>query len=620
MATSLGEAVLELKADRDGLERDLRSARMDVEGALGGLSAVGGALVNAGLAAATAGIAALGAGLGMSVSAAADAQQVQAQLNAVLQSTGGIAGVTAEQVNALADELSRLTPFEDEAIVSAESLLLTFTNIGQDVFPDATRIVLDMSQALGQDLKSSAIQLGKALQDPINGVTALRRVGVNFTDAQMEMIQAMVEAGDIMGAQKMILAELQTEFGGSAEAAGSTFAGQLKILKTQLGNIGEKIGGAVLPALSELAGKLMEYLGKPEVQAAITSIAEKIGEFAASVVEAVPVVIEWFKKAFDWLTQNKGVIVGVLAAIGVAIAAFVYSTVIPAAAAMIAATWPILAIMAAVAAVAYLVYTAWTENWGGIQEKVAAVWAVLEPIFQAVWTWLQDQIAQAIQRVGAIVAWLSALWTGTLQPALAAVWGFLKDYIFPLFVAIADFLSAVFSVALTALAGLWKNVLQPAIQAVWSWLAEKLQPVWDALVTLWQEVVLPIIEKIAAWLAEKLSPALAGLKEWLSGVTEWFSKMADAIRNLELPDWLTPGSPTPLEIGLRGIAAAMDDVARKGLPDLRMGLALERPAYLPAGQGQAAGTTINANISFADTDLTPESLQRALKMLEWTYA
>ena len=61
---------------------------------------------------------------------------------------------------------------------------MTFTKIGQDIFPDATRIVLDMSQALGQDLKSSAVQVGKALQDPILGVSALRRVGVNFSDSQ----------------------------------------------------------------------------------------------------------------------------------------------------------------------------------------------------------------------------------------------------------------------------------------------------------------------------------------------------------------------------------------------------------------------------------------------------
>ena len=62
--------------------------------------------------------------------------------------------------------------------------MLTFTGVGKDVFPQAIQTVLDMSQALGQDLKSSTVQLGKALNSPIDGITALSRVGVSFTDAQ----------------------------------------------------------------------------------------------------------------------------------------------------------------------------------------------------------------------------------------------------------------------------------------------------------------------------------------------------------------------------------------------------------------------------------------------------
>lgn len=381
--TSLGEAILDLKADRSQLDSDMRSARASVEGALGGLAQVGGTLVSAGLTAAAAGIATLGGGLVWSVQQAADAEAVQAQLNAVLKSTGGIAGVTAEQVNALADELSRLTPFEDDAIVSAQSMLLTFTNIGQDVFPDATRTILDMSQALGQDLQQSAVQIGKALQDPIQGVTALRRVGVNFTDEQMDMIKAMVEAGDVAGAQRFILRELQTEFGGSAEAAGKTFAGQLKILRTQLGNIGETIGGAVLPVLSQLATQLLDYLARPEVQAGIAAIAQALADFAAQAAAALPGVIAWFQQAFGWLAQNQGVIVGALAAIGVAIAAWVYTTVIPAAIAVISSLAPIIAIMAVVAAAAYLIYEAWQHNFLGIRDTVTTVFTAIKLVFQA---------------------------------------------------------------------------------------------------------------------------------------------------------------------------------------------------------------------------------------------
>lgn len=193
---------------------------------------------------------------GSMISGAMEAEEIQAQLGAVLASTGGKAGVTADQVNELASSLSTMTKFEDDSIVSAQNMLLTFTNIGSDVFPQATETMLNMSQAMGQDLQSSATQLGKALNDPVGSLGALTRVGVQFTDAQKEQIEAMAKSGDMMGAQKIILGELETQFGGAAEAAGGTYAGKMAILQNQLGNVKETIGGALLPVLTTLMEKL----------------------------------------------------------------------------------------------------------------------------------------------------------------------------------------------------------------------------------------------------------------------------------------------------------------------------------------------------------------------------
>jgi hypothetical protein len=146
---------------------------------LGGM-AKGALMGGLGLAAtgATAALGGVTAGLGLAIREAIDAEGVLAQLDSVLKSTGGSAGITRDMATDLADSLSAVTRFSDDAVLSGENILLTFTNIGKDVFPAATETMLDMSQALGQDLQSSAIQLGKALQDPVNGVTALKRVGV----------------------------------------------------------------------------------------------------------------------------------------------------------------------------------------------------------------------------------------------------------------------------------------------------------------------------------------------------------------------------------------------------------------------------------------------------------
>lgn len=192
-----------------------------------------------------------------------EAQKVMALTNAVIKSTGGVSGMTANSVVGLAEKLSRLTGVDDEAVQSAENMLLTFTKIGKDVFPDTTEAVLNMATAMNQgaiptaeQLSSTAIQVGKALNDPIAGVTALQKVGVKLTETQKEQIKSFMAVGDIASAQKIILSELTTEFGGAAEAAGETFAGKLAKLHTQIGNVKEGIGGALLPVLSLMIGMI----------------------------------------------------------------------------------------------------------------------------------------------------------------------------------------------------------------------------------------------------------------------------------------------------------------------------------------------------------------------------
>lgn len=214
----------------------------------------------------------------------AQASKVAAQTNAVLKSTGGVANVTAAQVNNLSGALMKKTGIDDEAIQSGENLLLTFTGVrnevgkGNDIFTQATKTMTDMSVALGQDMKTSAIQLGKALNNPIKGMTALQRVGVTFTDAQKAQVAAMVKAGDTMGAQKLILAELNKEFGGSAEAAGKTLPGQINILKQEFSNFAGVLVGTVIPPITDVLKLFMSH------QEVIVPLVAVFGTLAAAVV------------------------------------------------------------------------------------------------------------------------------------------------------------------------------------------------------------------------------------------------------------------------------------------------------------------------------------------------
>lgn len=118
-----------------------------------------------------------------------EAERVETQLNAVLKSTRHAAGLTAIELKNMASEMQMLTAFGDEEVLSMQNILLTFKNIKGDEFKRATMAVLDLSTAMGQDLKSSAIQVGKALNDPKIGLTALQLVGITFSDSQKKLIK-----------------------------------------------------------------------------------------------------------------------------------------------------------------------------------------------------------------------------------------------------------------------------------------------------------------------------------------------------------------------------------------------------------------------------------------------
>jgi phage-related protein len=262
--------VVDFVSDTSGLSSGFAKAEGSSSKFASSLKSVGKA---GALAAGAAGVGALIYTVKTGIGEWEQSQKVTAQTEAVIKSTGKAAGVTTKQVQDLAGSIMKKTGIDDEAVQSGENLLLTFTNIrnetgkNNDIFTQATRIMTDMSVALGQDMKTSAIQLGKALNDPVKGMSALRRVGVSFTQAQQDQVKAMVAAGDQMGAQKLILRELTKEFGGSAEAVGKTLPGQLAIVRESFNNFAGDLVGKTIPYIEQV----ITYLQKnwPQISAVI---------------------------------------------------------------------------------------------------------------------------------------------------------------------------------------------------------------------------------------------------------------------------------------------------------------------------------------------------------------
>ena len=220
----------------------------------------------------------------------AEQEEALFRLSAVLKSTGFAARATATELVDLAEALQRQTIYSDEAIERVEAILLTFTKLKAPVLKDAVKAVLDMSAVLGTDLQTAAIRVGKALQDPIYGVTALRRVGVNLDDQTKELIRTLFKQGKVMEAQRVILDELETEFGGMANMLAATQPGAAKKFKNAFGDILERIGEAInrTTALNErlyLMARRMEILNK---QAELS----RQGWFATAESAALNMVVE----------------------------------------------------------------------------------------------------------------------------------------------------------------------------------------------------------------------------------------------------------------------------------------------------------------------------------------
>ncbi len=219
-------------------------------GAIAGL-AIGGAAIGA--------VAGLGVAMVQGVKDAAAYQQLADKTAAVLKSTGNAAHQSVAGIQARAAALESMSGVDETLIINGQNVLATFTGIkdgvgkGNDIFNQATTAALNMSTALGQDMQSSTVQLGKALNDPIKGITALSRVGVSFTAAQKETIKTMVKSGDTMGAQKVILKELGTEFGGAAAAAGQGFSGSMARAKDAVDDAMRSVGTLLLPVLTKMA-------------------------------------------------------------------------------------------------------------------------------------------------------------------------------------------------------------------------------------------------------------------------------------------------------------------------------------------------------------------------------
>ena len=164
----------------------------------------------------------------------------------LIKSTGAAAGFSAAQLHEQARQLAFATLGSTEGIMEAQQVMLTFKSVSGDTFTRAIELAGDLATVTGGNLTGSVTQLGKALEDPISGINAMTRSGVSFTESQKEMIKSLVEAGDKASAQKLILDELATQYGGVSRNEALGYAGAIDTLGQTIQEVQQKIGKNII--------------------------------------------------------------------------------------------------------------------------------------------------------------------------------------------------------------------------------------------------------------------------------------------------------------------------------------------------------------------------------------
>lgn len=389
---------------------------------VGGFTSIGKTIgLTIGAAAAAAVVGATVAVIHTGFQEAMDASAGLAQLRAGIASTGNAANVTSGGLENMASSLQGMTGQTDDSIVKAEQLLLTFTsikNVGADkIFDDATRAATDMAAKFGGDASSQAILLGKALNDPVKGITALTRVGVSFTQGQKDTIKAMVDTGNTIGAQKVILAELTKEFGGAGIAAGKSLPGQMAIAKRSFEDFSQGIVETFIPVVLPVLQKVVKAFkdNAPAIQAVATAVA---GGLKKAFADATPVVRDLgnflhdivgpaLGKLLDWIGRTPQAFEAAAVAVAVlSAAAFVLDVALDAnpIGAVVLALEGLIAVGIAVA-----------TNFGGITDGLIDFGTGLEHFFISV---MQNVAGLAQGVINNVINVVNAIY-GLINPLLA---------------------------------------------------------------------------------------------------------------------------------------------------------------------------------------------------------
>lgn len=249
-AEGASPALRAVDAAAGGIRGELEGMTHRLGPAFGALRALGPAGLVAG-----AGIAAAAAVVIASVREFEKSEAPYRRLQAVLAATGGAAGITARDFKAFAESLEDDSGVAAGAVLEASAALSTFAGVGGEELKRALRLTNDFVAVFGGDLPNAAENFGRALADPVSGLTAFRKV---LTESQRDAIKAIAESEGLVAGQIALLDALEEKIGGAAASQNKGVTGAANQLKDAWSDLLKVIGGT--PAIQQSAEKSLSGL------------------------------------------------------------------------------------------------------------------------------------------------------------------------------------------------------------------------------------------------------------------------------------------------------------------------------------------------------------------------
>ncbi len=439
-----------------------------------------------------------------SVQAAQQSADAFAQVEASLKSMGNASGKTAAELQVAAKAIQDIAAIDDDDILrKVTANLLTFSKVSGATFDRAQVAIVDLSVKLGKDLQEATIMVGKALQNPIRGVNALRKAGVELDDSQVALVKSLVAAGDTAGAQAVILAELERQYKGSAKAAAD--ANPYAKLRQAFDDLSEAIGEKLLPVITPVIVKLTALLdGFSKLSPAMQNFILIGGLIAAAIG---PVLI-----GVGMLISAVGTIAGLMAG--------------PAVAGLVAFLVPFAPIIAAVAALVAVFFLFRKQIMPVLEEWGATVAEVLGPKI----TPLIDAAKSLFASLGAALVGLFGK-GGSLEGPLQ----FFLDIATRVFNGVVSVVGTQIEVLtdiLNALAALFRG----DFSAMFGYLKEAAVTMAAGIVRAFSAMFPEVVswvqktwQGVKTWLVDKFVEIVSAVQKKIAAVTGFFKDMWDAV-------------------------------------------------------------------------------------------